>query len=202
MCIKVKHFLLVFLGKLRPVYTYYFHLTPGWKILINNTERISLKLNKCVERQAASIEADLPSYWPDNNKEDGKQGRRNGSKSLFKAVVDHYTEFISETKWFSWKMSVFLKRMRPGPNVSFSPGKRLHSTRCKTKQTQFLKFTGTLLSLSCTHRGAPTFRLNVQMSSVTQNRSKNNWTKTTQQTKKNVLQSLKHPRLPTAERSP
>lgn len=123
------------------------------------------------------------SYWQDNNKEDGETRQMNGSKSQWLSFFSRLWLIIiqkSETKWFSRKMSVFLKPpdQRPGPNVHFSPGKPLHSTRCKTIQIQFLKVKGTfsqsllhhhVLGL---HRGAPMFRLNVQMSSVTQNRSK------------------------------
>lgn len=130
----------------------------------------------------------LSSYWQDNNKEDGETRQVNRSKSQWLSFSSRLWLIItqkSETKWFSWKMSVFLKPsdQRPGPNVRFSPGKPLHSTRCKTIQIQFLTVKGTfsqsllhhrVLDL---HRGVPMFRLNVQMSSVTHNPSKTTWQK-------------------------
>lgn len=70
----------------------------------------------------------LSSYWQDNNKEDGETRQMNESKSQWLSLSSRLWLIIiqkSETKCFSWKMSVFLKPsdQRPGPNVRFSPGK-------------------------------------------------------------------------------
>lgn len=106
--------------KLRLVYIFYFHLTPSWKIMINNTELISLEQNKigCMKKQWVSMQG-LPSSWSDDNKEDGKQGRRNGSKSqwlsfssrLWLTVTDSLYVKLSglirrwESFWSGWDQS-------------------------------------------------------------------------------------------------
>lgn len=106
------------------------------------------------EKQWAS-KRDLPSYWPDTNKRrrETKAGGMEASLSGWVSLqgCGWLIQFICETKWFGWKMSASLKRTRPGPNVCFSPGKLLHSTRCKNK-IQFLKKIHGNLSQSLLHR--------------------------------------------------
>lgn len=134
--------------------------------MTNNKELILLKTNK-----TGCSPLDLMT-----TKRTGNMAAASVVEFLFKAEAYYYIEFLCDTKWFDKKMSVFLKRMRRVPNVCFSPGKLLHSTHSKTIQS--LKFTETSLCqslpnhLAPLHRGASTFRLNVQMSSETQNCSK------------------------------
>lgn len=101
---------------------------------------------------------------------------------------------VSVGRWVCFWSRQIRDQVQMSVSVQANP---LHSTRCKTIQIQFLKVKGTLhhrvLGL---HRGAPMFRLNVQMSSVTQNRLKTTWQKQHNRQRRTFLQSLKHPRLP------
>ncbi len=128
----------------------------------------------------------LLARWEQRGRETRQEEWRQVSvvEHLFEAVADYHSKSVCvKKKWFSWKVSVTLTWMRSGPNVCFSPGKLLHSTRCTTNQDQFIKFHSNFSQPLLHHRGlglrrgAPTFRLNVQMSSVTQNRSKTTWQK-------------------------
>lgn len=162
--------------KLRLVYIFDFCSTPNWKIMTNNKKLILLKMNKTGCSPLDQM----------TTKRTGNMAAASVVQFLFKAVVYYYIQFLCDTKWFDKKMRVFLKRMRRVPNVCFSPGKLLHSTHWKTIKS--LKFTETSLCQSLLHHlaplhpGASAFRLNVQMSSETQNWQLDNF----------FLQSLKH----------
>lgn len=111
----------------------------------------------------------------------GKQHEDGGNESV--RVVERLVcpggeEFLCDTKWFNRKVSLFSKKMRPGPNVRFSPGKlfTFHTLQNKSDPAPRIhrNFSrpSSLIVSSGLRRGAPAFELNVQMSSVTQNRSK------------------------------
>lgn len=75
-------------------------------------------------------------------KADRKQGRRNGSKCQWLIITK------CESEWFRWRVSVSLNADETQVQKSVSVQANFYIPHA-AKQIQFLKFTGTFLSLSC-----------------------------------------------------
>lgn len=117
-----------------------------------------------------------------------------------KAVFEYYNKKSLYVKQSGsvWKMSVFSPKPKVPMSVSVQADFYIpHAAKNKSNPVPQIhrNFSQSLLHhrVLGLRRGAPMFRLNVQMSSVMQNRPENNLTKTTQSTKKTVWQSLKRP---------
>lgn len=119
-----------------------------------------------------------------------EQGRRNGSES----------KWLSLSSVYMWNKVVQLRDcwvsgaddIRSVSLFCFSPGELLHSARCKINPPQIHRnFSQSHHHVHGLHLGEPMFRMNVQMSSITQNRPKTTWQKQHNRKRKNFLQSAK-----------
>lgn len=102
------------------------------------------------DKQWASMQ-DLPSYWPDSDKEDGKQGRRNGSKSQWLSFSSRLWLIVTQ-RVYMWNEVVQWEEECVSDQFQMSVSVQANIPHtAKTNQIQLPTFTGTSQSQSLLH---------------------------------------------------